>query len=115
MINTSSITTSTINLNTLSGSSGIFSTISTNSLFGGGIQVSSVQSGVLSSYIVMTSSLTSSNVYVTNIYANDGTNTGIINIIASSLNASQAVFIQVLASSFVGNLSGQNILTIGSY
>ena len=115
IINASTVNTSTINLNTLSASYGVFSTIRTNNIFAGNVRVSSLVADSLSSYIVMTSSLTSPNVYVTNIYANGGTDSGIVNIIASSLNASQAVFIQVLASSFIGTLSGQNILTVDSY
>jgi hypothetical protein len=115
MINASTVNTSTINLNTLSASFGVFSTISTNNVFAGNVRVSTLVAESLSSYIVMTSSLTSPNVYVTNIYANGGTDSGIVNIITSSLNASKAVFIQVLASSFIGTLSGQNILTIASY
>jgi hypothetical protein len=52
------------------------------------------------------------NIYVTNIYANDG---GIANVVASSLNASRAVFIQVIASSFQGSLIGKNLLTVETY
>jgi hypothetical protein len=64
---------------------------------------------VLSSYIVYASSINTPNIYVTNIYANDG---GIANVVASSLNASRAVFAQGIASSFQGALIGTNLMTV---
>ena len=56
--------------------------------------------------------LTMNTAVVTNIYANDG---GIANVVASSLNASRAVFVQVIASSFQGSLIGKNLLTVETY
>jgi len=84
-----------------------FETIS--SLSAGTINAGNVTANNLSSYIVYTSSLHTPNIYVTNIYANDG---GIANVVASSLNASKAVFIQVIASSFQGTLLGRNVLQV---
>jgi hypothetical protein len=73
------------------------------------VNAENVTANNLSSYIVYTSSLVTPNIYVTNIYANDG---GIANVVASSLNASKAVFIQVIASTFQGTLLGRNVLQV---
>ena len=84
-----------------------FETVSSFSV--GTINAGNVTANSLSSFIVYTSSVHTPNIYVTNIYANDG---GIANVVASSLNASKAVFIQVIASSFQGTLLGRNVLQV---
>ena len=85
---------------------------SVSSLRGNEARISTVTANTLSSYIVYASSVNTPNIYVTNIYANDG---GIANVVASSLNASRAVFVQVIASSFQGSLIGKNLLTVETY
>jgi trimeric autotransporter adhesin len=85
---------------------------SVSSLRGDEARISTVTANTLSSYIVYASSVNTPNIYVTNIYANDG---GIANVVASSLNASRAVFVQVIASSFQGSLIGKNVLTVETY
>jgi trimeric autotransporter adhesin len=85
---------------------------SVSSLRGNEARISTVTANTLSSYIVYASSVNTPNIYVTNIYANDG---GIANVVASSLNASRAVFVQVIASSFQGSLIGKNVLTVETY
>jgi len=95
----SSLTVGNLFVGNISGSTAFFSTLSSGL----------VTANTLSSYVVYTSSIHTPNIYVTNIYANDG---GIANVVASSLNASKAVFIQVIASSFQGTLLGKNILIV---
>jgi hypothetical protein len=120
--------------NRLSSGIGIFSTLRSGSAFIGqllassvatssltsvrglfsSINASTIQAETLSSFIIHTSSATIPNLYVTNIYANTG-NSEIINVIASSLNASKGVFLQVIASTFIGSLFGKNFLVVESY
>ena len=98
---------SSFTIGSIFGSSGSISSIRGNEA-----RISTVTANTLSSYIVYASSVNTPNIYVTNIYANDG---GIANVVASSLNASRAVFIQVIASSFQGSLIGKNLLTVETY
>jgi len=127
LLSTANLTASTINtdiLNTrfLSTAAGTASSFTIGSIFGSSGSISSIRgndakistvtANTLSSYIVYASSINTPNIYVTNIYANDG---GIANVVASSLNASRAVFIQVIASSFQGSLIGKNLLTVETY
>ena len=107
LFSTASGSASTFTIGNIFGSSG-----SISSIIGNEAKISTVTANTLSSYIVYASSVNTPNIYVTNIYANDG---GIANVVASSLNASRAVFIQVIASSFQGSLIGKNLLTVETY
>ena len=107
LLSTASGTASSFTIGSIFGSSG-----SISSIIGNEAKISTVTANTLSSYIVYASSINTPNIYVTNIYANDG---GIANVVASSLNASRAVFIQVIASSFQGSLIGKNLLTVETY
>jgi archaellum component FlaC len=97
-------TISSISANTINSGTAFISSLRTSE-----VRASTVTAAVLSSYIVYASSINTPNIYVTNIYANDG---GIANVVASSLNASRAVFVQVIASSFQGALIGTNLLAV---
>ena len=127
LLSTANLTASTINtdilnsrlLSTASGTASSFtigsifaSSGSISSIRGNEARISTVTANTLSSYIVYASSINTPNIYVTNIYANDS---GIANVVASSLNASRAVFVQVIASSFQGSLIGKNLLTVETY
>ena len=127
LLSTANLTASTINTDILnarlfSTAAGIASSFTIGSIFastgsissirGNEARISTVTANTLSSYIVYASSINTPNIYVTNIYANDG---GIANVVASSLNASRAVFVQVIASSFQGSLIGKNLLTVETY
>ena len=107
LLSTASGTASSFTIGSIFGSSG-----SISSIIGNEAKISTVTANTLSSYIVYASSINTPNIYVTNIYANDG---GIANVVASSLNASRAVFVQVIASSFQGSLIGKNLLTVETY
>jgi hypothetical protein len=107
LFSTASGSASTFTIGNIFGSSG-----SISSIIGNEAKISTVTANTLSSYIVYASSINTPNIYVTNIYANDG---GIANVVASSLNASRAVFVQVIASSFQGSLIGKNLLTVETY
>jgi archaellum component FlaC len=97
-------TISSISANTINSGTAFISSLRTSE-----VRASTVTAAVLSSFIVYASSINTPNIYVTNIYANDG---GIANVVASSLNASRAVFVQVIASSFQGALIGTNLLAV---
>jgi len=107
LLSTASGTASSFTIGSIFGSSG-----SISSLRGNEARISTVTANTLSSYIVYASSINTPNIYVTNIYANDS---GIANVVASSLNASRAVFVQVIASSFQGSLIGKNLLVVETY
>jgi hypothetical protein len=107
LFSTAAGTASSFTIGSIFASSGSISSIRGNEA-----RISTVTANTLSSYIVYASSVNTPNIYVTNIYANDG---GIANVVASSLNASRAVFVQVIASSFQGSLIGKNILTVETY
>jgi predicted acylesterase/phospholipase RssA len=107
IFSTAAGTASSFTIGSIFGSSG-----SISSIIGNEAKISTVTANTLSSYIVYASSVNTPNIYVTNIYANDG---GIANVVASSLNASRAVFVQVIASSFQGSLIGKNLLTVETY
>jgi hypothetical protein len=107
LFSTAAGTASSFTIGSIFASSG-----SISSLRGNEARISTVTANTLSSYIVYASSVNTPNIYVTNIYANDG---GIANVVASSLNASRAVFVQVIASSFQGSLIGKNLLVVETY
>jgi hypothetical protein len=109
ILNTTSLSIATATVSSLTVGNLVGRNISASTAFFSTLSSGLVTATTLSSYIVYASSIHTPNIYVTNIYANDG---GIANVVASSLNASKSVFLQVIASSFQGTLWGKNILVV---
>ena len=109
ILNTTSLSIATATVSSLTVGNLVGRNISASTAFFSTLSSGLVTATTLSSYIVYASSINTPNIYVTNIYANDG---GIANVVASSLNASKSVFLQVIASSFQGTLWGKNILVV---
>jgi hypothetical protein len=113
-LSTAILRASSVNTVTLTANNGNIVNFSTTNGWFQSMRASTIQAESLSSFIVNASSMTTPNLYVTNIYANGG-DTNIVNVIASTLNSSRAVFLQVIASSFQGSLVGKNIIEVETY